>query len=118
MQGAPVRWRFHISAFTSRPDIPVVIRAISSISCELMKRDITIGSRVRMSSLGAKRCPSLAGKIGTVVGGSVYNNSFSIRFDGNKSSTTLHHNYLEVIAPYDRGPDSNSSPWDGNQDAD
>jgi hypothetical protein len=83
-----------------------------------MKPDITIGSRVRMSRLGAERCPSLADKVGTVVGGSIYNNSFSVRFDGNKTSTTLHHNYLEVIAPYDRGPDSNSSPWDGNQDAD
>ena len=71
-----------------------------------------------MSPLGAKRCPSLADKIGTVVGGSVYNNSFSIRFDGNKSSTTLHHNYLEVILSYDRVPDSNTSPCDGNQDTD
>jgi hypothetical protein len=61
-----------------------------------MKLDITIGSRVRMSPLGAERCPSPADKLGTVVGGSVYNNSVSIRFDGNKSSVTLHQNYLEV----------------------
>ena len=83
-----------------------------------MRPGITIGSRVRMSQLGAKRCPSLAAKIGTVVGGSVYNNSFSIRFDGNKSSTTLHHKYLEVLSPYDRACDSNTGPWDGNQDTD
>jgi hypothetical protein len=83
-----------------------------------MKPDITIGSRVRMSSLGAKRCPSLADKLGTVVGGSVYNNSFSIRFDGNKSSTTLHQNYLELISSYDRVPDTNTRPRDGNQDTD
>jgi hypothetical protein len=83
-----------------------------------MKPDITIGSRVRMSPLGAERCPSLADKLGTVVGGSVYNNSFSIRFDGNKSSTTLHHNYLEVIPPYDRVPDPFSNPSNGDHDAD
>jgi hypothetical protein len=83
-----------------------------------MKPDITIGSRVRMSPLGAERCPSLAGKIGTVVGGSVYNNSFSVRFDGNKSSTTLHQNYLEVIPPGDRVPDSVINPPNGDQDAD
>jgi hypothetical protein len=83
-----------------------------------MKPDITIGSRVRMSRLGAERCPSLADKLGTVVGGSVYNNSFSVRFDGNKSSTTLHHNYLEVIPPYDRVPDSISKPSDRDHDAD
>ena len=83
-----------------------------------MKLDITIGSRVRMSPLGAERCPSLADKLGTVVGGSVYNNSVSIRFDGNKSPITLHQNYLEVISPYDRVPGSISNPSDGNQDTD
>jgi hypothetical protein len=66
-----------------------------------MKLDITIGSRVRMSALGAERCPRLAEKIGTVVGGSIYNNSVSIRFDGKKSAVTLHRNYIEGIATYD-----------------
>jgi hypothetical protein len=83
-----------------------------------MKLDITIGSRVRMSPLGAERCPSLADKLGTVVGGSVYNNSVGIRFDGNKSTTTLHRNYLEVISPHDRIPDSMCSPSDGDHDTD
>jgi hypothetical protein len=83
-----------------------------------MKFDITIGSRVRMSPLGAERCPSLADKLGTVVGGSVYNNSMSIRFDGNKSSVTLHQSYLEVISPYDHVPDSICSPSDGDQGTD
>ena len=83
-----------------------------------MKFDITIGSRVRMSPLGAERCPSLADKLGTVVGGSVYNNSMSIRFDGNKSSVTLHQSYLEVISPYDQVPDSICGPSDGDQGTD
>jgi hypothetical protein len=83
-----------------------------------MKLDIRIGSRVRMSPLGAERCPSLADKLGTVVGGSVYNNSVGIRFDGNKSTTTLHRNYLEVISPRDRVPDAICSPSDADHDTD
>jgi hypothetical protein len=71
-----------------------------------------------MSPLGAERCPSLADKVGTVVGGSVYNNSFSVRFDGNKSSTTLHQNYLEVVPPYDRVPGPFSTPSNGGHDTD
>jgi hypothetical protein len=83
-----------------------------------MKLDLAIGNRVRMSPLGAERCPSLADKLGTVVGGSVYNNSVGIRFDGNKSTTTLHRNYLEVISPHDRVPDPICSPSDGDRDTD
>ena len=59
-----------------------------------------------MSPLGAERCPNLADKLGTVVGGSVYNNSASIRFDGSKSPITLHQSYLEVLSPDDLAPDS------------
>ena len=75
-----------------------------------MMLEIVTGNRVRMSALGAERCPILAGKLGTVVGGSVYNNSVSVRFDGNKSSITLHHSYLEVMSPHDREPGSTGNP--------
>ena len=75
-----------------------------------MTLEIAIGNRVGMSALGAERCPGLAGKLGTVIGGSVYNNSVSVRFDGNKSSITLHQSYLEVISPHDREPDPIGSP--------
>jgi hypothetical protein len=75
-----------------------------------MTLEIVTGNRVRMSALGAKRCPILAGKLGTVVGGSVYNNSVSVRFDGNKSSITLHQSYLEVMSPHDREPDPIGNP--------
>jgi hypothetical protein len=67
-----------------------------------MKLDITIGSRVRMSALGAERCPRLAENVGTVVGGSIYKNSVSIRFDGKKSSVTLHRDYIEGLSTYDQ----------------
>jgi hypothetical protein len=75
-----------------------------------MTLEIAIGSRVRLSALGADRCPSLAGRLGSIVGGSVYNNSVSVRFDGNKSSITLHQSYLEVMSLHDREPDPIGNP--------
>ena len=66
-----------------------------------MKSDFAIGDRVRMTRLGASRCMRLADRMGTIVGGSVYANSVSVRFDGNKSSSTLHLDYLEVIVKAD-----------------
>lgn len=64
-----------------------------------MKSDLSIGVRVRMSRLGASRCARLAEKTGTIVGGSVYANSVSVLFDGNKSPSTICGDYLEVILP-------------------
>ncbi len=58
-----------------------------------MKTTFTIGDRVRMTALGASRCARLTDKVGTVVGGSIYTNSVHVRFDGNKSSSTLHCDY-------------------------
>lgn len=63
-----------------------------------MSSELSIGDRVRVSPLGASRCPRLASKSGTVVGRSIYANSVSIRFDGNKSKSTLHRDYVETIA--------------------
>jgi hypothetical protein len=62
-----------------------------------MKLNFSIGDRVRLSGLGASRCPRLANKVGTIVGSSIYANSVSIRFDGNRSSSTLHGDYIEAI---------------------
>ena len=36
---------------------------------------------------------------GTIVGGSVYVNSISVLFDGNKSPATIHREYVEVLLP-------------------
>jgi len=63
----------------------------------LMKREFSLGDRVRLSALGAVRCPRLAGKIGTVVGRSVYVNSVAVILDGTKSRRTIHSAYLEVL---------------------
>jgi hypothetical protein len=64
-----------------------------------MKSDLSIGVRVRISALGASRCARLANKTGTIVGGSVYVNSVSVLFDGNRSRTTIHREYVEVMLP-------------------
>jgi hypothetical protein len=61
------------------------------------KSDFCIGDRVQISTLGASRCPRLSNKIGTIVGRSIYVNSVSVLFDGNKSSSTFHWDYLEAI---------------------
>lgn len=63
----------------------------------LMRSEFSLGDRVRVSALGAKRCPRLTGKSGTVVGRSVYVNSVAILFDGNKSPRTIHSAYLEAV---------------------
>jgi hypothetical protein len=61
-----------------------------------MKPVFNLGDRVRVSALGALRCPRLAGKIGTVVGRSIYKTSFSVRIDGNKTSSTIYGDYIEI----------------------
>ncbi len=66
-----------------------------------MKPPFTIGDRVRISALGASRCVRLAEKVGTVVGGSIYTHSVHVRFDGNRSASTLHRDYLEALAKVD-----------------
>jgi ribosomal protein L21E len=62
-----------------------------------MKPELSIGDRVQISTLGATRCPRLAGRTGVIVGRSIYTNSVSVRFDGNKSSSTFHRDYLQVV---------------------
>ena len=66
-----------------------------------MKLDFTIGDRVRMTALGASRCMHLPDRMGTIVERSLYANSFGVRFDGNKSSSTLHLDYPEVVVKAD-----------------
>jgi hypothetical protein len=62
-----------------------------------MKSDFSLGDRVKLSALGERRCPRLAGKSGTVVGRSIYVNSVAVLFDGNKSPRTFHGAYLEAV---------------------
>jgi hypothetical protein len=50
-----------------------------------------------MSRFGSARSPVLAGKEGIIVGEGRYQRSVRVQFDGNKSPTTLHLDYVELI---------------------
>ncbi len=58
---------------------------------------IAIGTRFRMSALGAARSPRLAKKEGTIVGVSRINSSLRVLFDGSKSPISLHRDYVEQL---------------------
>jgi len=54
------------------------------------------GHRFRLSKLGAERCPRLRNKVGVIV--KVRENSASIivQFDGNRNTTPIHRDYIEL----------------------
>jgi hypothetical protein len=54
-------------------------------------------TRVRMSALGAARCPKFAGREGVVIGSGRYRSTVRIMFDGFKSPTSLHSSYIEPV---------------------
>jgi hypothetical protein len=56
---------------------------------------ISKGTRVRMSKLGAERCPRIADKHGVVVGGGYYDTVVRVLFDSSRSPVSLHRDYLE-----------------------
>jgi hypothetical protein len=58
---------------------------------------LPMGTRFKMSALGAARNPRLAQKQGTVIGGSRLNRSVRVMFDGRKSPMSLHRDYIEQI---------------------
>jgi hypothetical protein len=61
-------------------------------------------TRVRMSALGAVRCPNLAGREGVVVGAGRYRSTVRVMFDSFKSPTSLHSTYVEAVV--EEGPSS------------
>jgi len=61
------------------------------------KVEITIGVRVKLSPLGAVRCPRLADREGVVVGGGRYPSTARVIFDGFKVPTSLHRDYVEPV---------------------
>ena len=54
-------------------------------------------TRIRMSTLGAARCPNLAGREGVVVGTGRYRSTVRVMFDGFRSATSLHGTYIEPV---------------------
>lgn len=55
------------------------------------------GQRFRLSELGAKRCPKFIVQVGAIVRIPKNSASITVRFDGNKQTTTLHRDYIEPI---------------------
>jgi hypothetical protein len=62
-----------------------------------LEKSKVIGNRFKMSRLGSARSPILAGKEGILIGEGRYYRSVRVLFDGNKSPTTLHWDYIELI---------------------
>jgi hypothetical protein len=55
---------------------------------------IAVGTRFKISELGAVRCPKLADKIGIVVGLSRHNTGITVLFDGERRPTCLHRGFI------------------------
>jgi hypothetical protein len=62
-------------------------------------------TRIRMTALGAVRCPNLAGREGVVIGMGRYRSTVRVMFDGFRSATSLHSTYIEPVAG-EEGPSS------------
>jgi len=62
------------------------------------KQVFAVGERFRLSEFGSRRCPLLAHKVGNIVAPRENSASVIVRFDGNKTTTTIHRDYIEPIA--------------------
>jgi hypothetical protein len=72
-------------------------------------------TRIKMSALGAARCPNLAGKEGVIVGSGQYRSTVRVMFDGFKWPTSLHSTYVEAVAEQDSAPGGRASRQGTNQ---
>ena len=61
------------------------------------KTDIVVGTRFKVSQLGAVRCPDLTNKTGTVVEVSLHTTGITVLLDGRARPTCLHRDFIEVI---------------------
>jgi hypothetical protein len=57
--------------------------------------DLKVGSRVRLSALGIKRCPGLKSRTGVVAGLSPTGSSFRVILESRRQPITLHESYIE-----------------------
>jgi len=53
------------------------------------------GQRFRLSELGTQRCPKFIVKVGTIVRVREDSASIIVLFDGNKTTVTIHRDYIE-----------------------
>jgi hypothetical protein len=66
------------------------------MTTEVEEKRFAAGDRFRMSKLGSERCPRLIGKVGNIVKVRDYSASIVVRFDGNRTTTILHKDYVEL----------------------
>ena len=59
------------------------------------KKKIIAGDRVQLSALGRERCPRVRWQAGTVLRVLAY--QCDVLFDSNKTFTTVHVTYLELL---------------------
>jgi hypothetical protein len=57
--------------------------------------ELRVGHRFKLSELGMVRCPRLARKVGAVVSLIEYSKVVVVRFDGNKTTTSINRDYIE-----------------------
>jgi hypothetical protein len=69
----------------------------STTAADSSSAAISVGSRVKLSALGAARCPRIAEKQGVVVGVGRYSNSLRVLLDGSKLPVSLHRDYLDEV---------------------
>jgi hypothetical protein len=55
---------------------------------------IALGTRFEINQFGASRCPTLAGKTGTVIHRSRSNTGVTVLFDGSEGPTCLSRDYI------------------------
>jgi hypothetical protein len=58
---------------------------------------IVVGTRFKMSKLGAARCPELADRAGIVIGVSSRTTGITVLFDGTRRPTYLHRDYISGL---------------------
>ena len=59
--------------------------------------EIVVGTRFKMSELGAERCPELAGQTGVVVDVSPRTTGVTVQFDGARRPTCLHRDFISPV---------------------
>jgi hypothetical protein len=69
------------------------------------KEYLKAGSRCRLSARGLKSMPRQTQHVCTVVGVGKTGNQLRVKFDGSKTTQTLHRSYLEEIVQHGQKPE-------------
>ena len=91
-------WRTRRTAVCQPALLSTVAFTLPGVEMSANNNVLAVGTRVKMSPLGTTRCPRLVKKIGTVVRTRSGNySSTEVHFDGNKTRTPLHKDYVERL---------------------